>query len=92
MSTDRPPCPDPINLAQIGALAMVGRAAVANWRRRHPDFPAPVGGTIASPQFALAEVRAWLDAHGLTPAGWEHGQALEDGSGAQAMTSGNTVE
>lgn len=57
--------PDPINLAQIGGLAHVGRAAVVNWRRRHPDFPAPIGGSPDSPLFALTAVRGWLAAHGL---------------------------
>ncbi|QEV41454.1 hypothetical protein CP978_25410 [Streptomyces nodosus] len=27
-----------------------GRAAVSNWRRRHTDFPDPVGGMDASPK------------------------------------------
>ncbi|KOG28651.1 restriction endonuclease subunit M, partial [Streptomyces resistomycificus] len=46
--------------AGIARLAGVGRAAVSNWRRRHADFPKPVGGTETSPSFALAEVEAWL--------------------------------
>lgn len=55
----------------IARLAGVGRAAVSNWRRRFPDFPQPVGGSSASPHYALAEVEAWLTRHGkafqLTP-------------------------
>ncbi|MFG3350957.1 N-6 DNA methylase [Streptomyces sp. NPDC048001] len=47
--------------AEIARLAGVTRAAVSNWRRRRSDFPAPVGGTSASPLFSLAEVRQWLD-------------------------------
>ncbi|MFF5924104.1 N-6 DNA methylase [Streptomyces flavochromogenes] len=47
--------------AEIARLAGVTRAAVSNWRRRRSDFPAPVGGTLASPLFSLAEVRQWLD-------------------------------
>ncbi|MFI7239456.1 N-6 DNA methylase [Streptomyces cyaneofuscatus] len=47
--------------AEIARLAGVTRAAVSNWRRRRSDFPAPVGGTSASPLFSLAEVRRWLD-------------------------------
>ncbi|MFC8221900.1 N-6 DNA methylase [Streptomyces sp. NPDC057362] len=50
--------------AGIARLAGVGRAAVSNWRRRHADFPKPVGGTETSPSFALAEVEAWLRAQG----------------------------
>ncbi|MEU9294851.1 N-6 DNA methylase [Streptomyces sp. NPDC048266] len=47
--------------AEIARLAGVTRAAVSNWRRRRSDFPAPVGGTSASPLFSLAEVQQWLD-------------------------------
>ncbi|WP_369149350.1 N-6 DNA methylase [Streptomyces sp. R44] len=50
--------------AGIARLAGVGRAAVSNWRRRHPDFPKPVGGTETSPSFALADVERWLRAQG----------------------------
>ncbi|NNJ08329.1 N-6 DNA methylase [Streptomyces sp. PKU-MA01144] len=50
--------------AGIARLAGVGRAAVSNWRRRHADFPRPVGGTETSPSFALHEVERWLRAQG----------------------------
>ncbi|MEU9039102.1 N-6 DNA methylase [Streptomyces sp. NPDC048352] len=53
-----------VTAAEIARLAGVGRAAVSNWRRRHPDFPKPVGGTETSPSFALAEVEDWLRAQG----------------------------
>ncbi|MYT29369.1 N-6 DNA methylase [Streptomyces sp. MspMP-M5] len=46
--------------AGIARLAGVGRAAVSNWRRRHADFPKPVGGTETSPAFALRDVEQWL--------------------------------
>ncbi|MEU5656195.1 N-6 DNA methylase [Streptomyces sp. NPDC047737] len=49
-----------VTAAGIARLAGVGRAAVSNWRRRHADFPKPVGGTEASPSFALPEVEQWL--------------------------------
>lgn len=49
-----------VTAAGIARLAGVGRAAVSNWRRRHPDFPKPVGGTETSPSFALPEVEQWL--------------------------------
>ncbi|NUP53827.1 MAG: N-6 DNA methylase, partial [Catenulispora sp.] len=49
-----------VTAAQIARLAGVGRAAVSNWRKRHPTFPEPVGGTETSPTFALAAVEAWL--------------------------------
>ncbi|MPY62057.1 N-6 DNA methylase, partial [Streptomyces spongiae] len=53
-----------VTAAGIARLAGVGRAAVSNWRRRHTDFPRPVGGTETSPSFALAEVEAWLRKQG----------------------------
>ncbi|MFI1208908.1 N-6 DNA methylase [Streptomyces sp. NPDC020802] len=53
-----------VTAAGIARLAGVGRAAVSNWRRRHADFPKPVGGTETSPSFALAEVEDWLSAQG----------------------------
>ncbi|WP_330239122.1 N-6 DNA methylase [Streptomyces sp. NBC_00525] len=49
-----------VTAAGIARLAGVGRAAVSNWRRRHADFPQPVGGTETSPSFALSEVERWL--------------------------------
>ncbi|MEU5563620.1 HsdM family class I SAM-dependent methyltransferase [Micromonospora musae] len=56
----------------IARLANVGRAAVSNWRRRYADFPAPVGGTPASPSFDAREVADWLRRHGrLHQAGTE---------------------
>ncbi|MDT9686028.1 N-6 DNA methylase [Streptomyces sp. TRM76323] len=53
-----------VTAAEIARLAGVGRAAVSNWRRRHADFPKPVGGTETSPSFALADVERWLRAQG----------------------------
>ncbi|MEU1279670.1 N-6 DNA methylase [Streptomyces sp. NPDC005805] len=53
-----------VTAAGIARLAGVGRAAVSNWRRRHADFPRPVGGTETSPSFALAEVERWLREQG----------------------------
>lgn len=46
--------------SEIARLAGVTRAAVSNWRRRYDDFPAPAGGSVNSPLFALADVQAWL--------------------------------
>ncbi|MCX5234835.1 N-6 DNA methylase [Streptomyces prunicolor] len=53
-----------VTAAGIARLAGVGRAAVSNWRRRHADFPKPVGGTETSPAFALTEVESWLREQG----------------------------
>ncbi len=46
--------------AAIARRAGVGRAAVSNWRRRHEDFPKPVGGGAANPTYSWAQVRDWL--------------------------------
>ncbi|MGW2672350.1 hypothetical protein ACWC5F_30400 [Streptomyces sp. NPDC001272] len=54
---------DRVFLAGVARIARVGRAAVVNWRRRHPDFPAPVAGTDVHPQFDSRAVVAWLLAH-----------------------------
>lgn len=66
MTTAGVPADDDATVAayDIARLAGVGKAAVSNWRRRHPDFPKPVGGTAASPLYSLAEIEHWLTAHG----------------------------
>ncbi|MEV6373605.1 HsdM family class I SAM-dependent methyltransferase [Micromonospora musae] len=56
-----------ITAAEIARLAGVGRAAVSNWRKRHADFPTPVGGTSASPEFDLTQVEKWLRGQGKLP-------------------------
>ncbi|WP_233565180.1 N-6 DNA methylase [Micromonospora musae] len=56
-----------ITAAEIARLAGVGRAAVSNWRKRYADFPAPVGGTSASPEFDLTQVERWLRGQGKLP-------------------------
>src|SRR6185312_8853525 len=53
-----------VTAAQIARIAGVGRAAVSNWRKRHADFPAPVGGSETSPTFSLLAVEEWLRAEG----------------------------
>jgi hypothetical protein len=53
-----------VSAADVARLADVGRTAVSNWRRRYADFPQPVGGTPASPLFALTDVEAWLRGQG----------------------------
>jgi hypothetical protein len=55
-----------VNAGDIARLVDVGRAAVSNWRRRHDDFPQPVGGTASSPLFSLREVEEWLRHNGKT--------------------------
>ncbi|WP_432198786.1 N-6 DNA methylase [Streptomyces sp. bgisy027] len=72
-------------LAEVARIAGVGRAAVSNWPRRHETFPAPVGGTDASPLFSLAEIEAWLRQEGKLKAAvgplerlWPEYEALGD--------------
>lgn len=55
-----------VSLADIARIAGVRASAVSNWRRRHDDFPSPVGGTDRSPRFNLADVEAWLRDQGKT--------------------------
>lgn len=49
-----------VTAAAIARLAGVGRSAVANWRRRYPDFPKPTAGSPGSPTFDREAVEAWL--------------------------------
>lgn len=53
-----------VNAGDIARLAGVGRAAVSNWRRRHDDFPTPIGGTANQPLFSLRQIEAWLRRYG----------------------------
>lgn len=53
-----------VTAAEIARLANVGRAAVSNWRRRHPDFPEPVVGPEGTSSFRLDEVERWLHKQG----------------------------
>ncbi|MFJ3987681.1 N-6 DNA methylase [Streptomyces sp. NPDC090032] len=66
--------PVTLTLAGVARMAGVGRAAVSNWRRRRDDFPQPIGGSDASPQFSLDDIEAWLVRHGKVDAsstGWD---------------------
>src|SRR3954468_17922661 len=56
-----------VTAADISRLAGVTRATVSNWRRRHADFPAPSGGTEASPAYDLAEVGRWVTSRDRLP-------------------------
>ena len=74
-----------VTAAEVARLAGVGRAAVGNWRRRHQDFPRPVGGSDSSPTFRLTEVRSWLraqgklGAHSLRELAWQEVEAAASG-------------
>jgi SAM-dependent methyltransferase len=75
-----------VTAAGIARLAGVGRAAVSNWRRRHADFPKPVGGTDTSPAFDLEQVERWLRDQGklarvpLRERVWQESERDPDGA------------
>ncbi|OAA23576.1 hypothetical protein UG55_103510 [Frankia sp. EI5c] len=55
-----------ISMPEIADLADVQRAVVTTWRRRHPDFPAPVTGPgldASIPMFHAPDVLRWLAAN-----------------------------
>ncbi|MET9856310.1 N-6 DNA methylase [Streptomyces sp. NPDC006450] len=91
------PATPEVTAADIARLAGVGRAAVSNWRRRHTDFPRPVGGTETSPSFALAEVTGWLRAQGklaevpLRERVWQYVAAHPGGSVAALVEAGSAL-
>ncbi|WP_094028011.1 N-6 DNA methylase [Nocardia cerradoensis] len=60
-----PKSASPVTASEISRLAGVTRATVSNWRRRHTDFPSPIGGTESRPVFDLHQVQEWLSAHGV---------------------------
>lgn len=73
-----------VNAGDIARLAGVGRAAVSNWRRRHDDFPQPVGGTANQPLFLLRQVEGWLRRYGKS-----YQVSLADRAWQRLKTSGD---
>lgn len=59
-----------LSLSDIATLARVQRPVTSTWRRRHPEFPAPVEESGNRAWFDGHEVTDWLAATGLgnTPA------------------------
>ena len=49
-----------VGINEIAAMAGFSRQAVANWRARFRDFPAPVVELAAGPVFRTTQVRSWL--------------------------------
>jgi chromosome partitioning protein len=49
-----------IGLYEVSQLAGVTPSAVANWRKRARDFPAPIADLKSGPVFRLSQIRAWL--------------------------------
>lgn len=60
MATDPLQQPALVGIPQIAEIAGVGRSAVGNWRKRHPDFPAAKVQTPTGALFDLREVEDWL--------------------------------
>ncbi len=56
--------PELISPVEIADLAHVSRAAVANWARRHDDFPAVDSKSGRSVRYRRAEVLRWLERNG----------------------------
>src|SRR5688500_5014411 len=54
-----------MSYGEIALLAQVERPVVTTWRRRHPDFPAPVPGAGGQQLFSAEGVLAWLLDHDL---------------------------
>ncbi|MFC9475939.1 N-6 DNA methylase [Nocardia sp. NPDC056952] len=57
----------PVTATEISKLAGVTRATVSNWRKRHEDFPKPIGGTDSRPVFDWNAVQTWLTGRGTSP-------------------------
>ena len=49
-----------IGVFEIAELANVSASAVANWRKRFPDFPAPLAELKSGPVFSESQVKLWL--------------------------------
>ncbi|HLL05284.1 MAG TPA: Z1 domain-containing protein [Myxococcaceae bacterium] len=54
---------DLLGLHEIASLAEVTPSAVANWRKRFDDFPAPIVELKSGPVFQAAQVQAWIAKH-----------------------------
>jgi N-6 DNA Methylase len=52
--------PSLMSMPEIASLAGVHRPVVTTWRRRHRDFPAPVGGDATRPLFDAHQITEWL--------------------------------
>jgi hypothetical protein len=49
-----------IGVFEIAEMANVSASAVANWRKRFPDFPSPLVELKAGPVFEESQVKLWL--------------------------------
>lgn len=53
--------PDLVSIAEIAARSGHPVNTIQSWRRRHPDFPAPVVRLAAGPVWTWASVGGWID-------------------------------
>jgi len=49
-----------IGVFEIAEMANVSASAVANWRKRFPDFPAPLAELKSGPVFSESQIKLWL--------------------------------
>jgi hypothetical protein len=49
-----------LGIYEIAEIAGVNPSAVANWRRRFPDFPSPVAELKSGPVFHATQINLWL--------------------------------
>ena len=49
-----------IGVYEVAELANVSPSAVANWRKRFSDFPAPLAELKSGPVFAENQIKLWL--------------------------------
>jgi chromosome partitioning protein len=49
-----------VSIHEIAEIASVTPPAVVNWRKRYPDFPAPVAELKTGPIFKVGQVKSWL--------------------------------
>jgi uncharacterized protein len=52
---------DLVSVSEIAARAGRSVHTVQSWRRRHPDFPAPLAQLAAGPIWTWPAIRGWLD-------------------------------
>ena len=56
--------PSLIGIFEIAELASVSPSAVANWRKRFPDFPSPIADLKSGPIFDENQIKLWLAKRG----------------------------
>lgn len=66
-----------VTAADIARIAQVSRTTVSNWRRRHGDFPDPVGGSGNRVLFDLDQIERWLADSDRMPERAPHEQVWE---------------